>query len=128
MPIRRTGAICLSMLLAAWMLTEGVVRSDEPNLILQASFEEPRALDGWAPQQPPGTSVRVDTSVGHSGKSSVLIETQPGSEKESYPAIKFGIVPKPGERYAAEVWLKSECQNELGGFIVFETTQGGQRF
>jgi hypothetical protein len=116
------------MLLAAWMLTEGVVRSDEPNLILQASFEEPRALDGWAPQQPPGTSVRVDTSVGHSGKSSVLIETQPGSEKESYPAIKFGIVPKPGERYAAEVWLKSECQNELGGFIVFETTQGGQRF
>jgi hypothetical protein len=115
-------------MLAAWMLSEGVLRSDEPNLIPQASFGEPHALEGWALQQPPGTSVRVDTSAGHSGKSSVLIETQPGSEKDSYPAVKFSIAPKPGERYAAEVWLKSECQNELGGFIVFETTQGGQRF
>ena len=105
-----------------------VVRGAEQNLISRPSFEAPRALDAWTIQQPAGTSVRLDTTVGRSGKTSVVIETAAGQEKDSYPAVKFSVVPEPGECYRVEVWIKTECQNELGGFLVFETTKGGQRF
>ena len=109
-------------------LAASAVRGAEQNLISQPSFEAPRALDAWTIQQSAGTSVRLDTTVGRSGKTSVVIETAAGQEKNSYPAVKFSVVPEPGECYRAEVWIKSECQNELGGFLVFETTKGGQRF
>ena len=56
-----------SLLLCALslFLTASVVRCAEQNLIPQASFEDPKALDPWTIQQLPGTSVRLDSSVGH---------------------------------------------------------------
>jgi len=130
MSIRRTAARNLPWLFCvlSLFLAASAVRGAEQNLISQPSFEAPRALDAWTIQQPAGTSVRLDTTVGRSDKTSVVIETAAGQEKDSYPAVKFSVVPKPGECYRAEVWIKSECQNELGGFLVFETTKGGQRF
>ena len=73
-----------SLLLCALslFLTTSVVRCAEKNLIPQALFEDPKALDPWTIQQLPGTSVRLDSSVGRSGKSSVSIETFSGNEKD----------------------------------------------
>ncbi len=98
------------------------------NLVSDPSFEEQGTLGAWSVQSPPGTSVRLDHTVARTGKSSVCIETLPGHEQDSYPAIKFRVRPKAGERYRAEVWIKSQCKNHLGGFIVLETTRGEQRF
>jgi hypothetical protein len=106
----------------------GQVEGAGPNLVADPSFEEPRTLDAWNVQLPVGTSVRPDGTVSRSGRSSILIETLPGHEQDAYPAIKFRVRPKPGQRYRADVWIKSQCQNGLGGFIVLETTRGGRRF
>ena len=74
-----------SLLLSALslLLTTSVVRCVEQNLISPASFEDPQALDPWTIQQLPGTSVRLDSSVGRSGKSSVSFETFARNEKDS---------------------------------------------
>ncbi|MGO8746867.1 MAG: hypothetical protein ACLQNE_12850 [Thermoguttaceae bacterium] len=104
------------------------VECAERNLVPDSSFEEPRILEAWSVQEPAGTSVRLDRTVARTGKSSLCIETLPGHEEDTYPAVKFRVRPKPGERYRAEVWIKSQCKNQLGGFIVLETTRGEQRF
>jgi hypothetical protein len=111
-----------------WLGITGLSWGEERNLIADPSFEQEKTLDAWTLQTVPGTSIRLDRAVARTGKASIAIDTQPGHEKDAYPAIKFSVPVKPGERYRAEVWIKSECTSELGGFIVLETTRGSQRF
>lgn len=122
----RDAVLLLVALLVLWIPCR--IDGAEGNIVPDPSFENSKALDAWSVQRPNGTTVRLDRAVARSGKSSVLIETLPGHEQDSYPAVKFRVRPKPGERYRAEVWIKSQCKNHLGGFIVLETTRGGKRF
>ena len=124
--MKRTAIRSLLLCALSLFLTTSVVRwcgaEPDPAGLVRGS-KGPRSMDDPAVAGDLGSA---RSSVGRSGKSSVSIETFVGNEKDSYPAVKFSVVPKPGEPYCAEAWIKSECQNELGGFIVFETTQGGE--
>lgn len=71
-------------------LAASVVRGAAQNLIPQPSFAAPRALEAWTIQQPAGTSVRLDPTVGRSGQSSVAIETLSGQEQDSCSRTSSG--------------------------------------
>ena len=91
LPVIRNSVSLLVAPLLLWMPFP--VECAERNLVPDSSFEEPRILEAWSVQEPAGTSVRLDRTVARTGKSSLCIETLPGHEEDTYPAVKFRVRP-----------------------------------